>query len=85
MAPDAPTPVAFRPTVPAMPGVPEAQLGLLAQPFYRADAARSREGGGVGLGLYLCKLVAQAHGGKLTVRNAHPGLEVCIAIPAAAV
>jgi signal transduction histidine kinase len=65
------------------PGVPEAQLGLLAQPFYRADAARSREGGGVGLGLYLCKLVAQAHGGKLMVRNAHPGLAVYVTIPVA--
>ena len=67
------------------PGVPEAQIGLLAQPFYRADAARSRAGGGVGLGLYLCKLVAQAHGGKMIVRNAHPGLEVCVTIPVAAV
>lgn len=65
------------------PGVPDAQLALLAQPFYRADAARSREGGGVGLGLYLCKLVAQAHGGKLMVRNAHPGLEVSVTIPVA--
>ena len=67
------------------PGVPEAQIGLLAQPFYRADAARTREGGGVGLGLYLCKLVAQAHGGQLMVRNAHPGLVVSVTIPVALV
>ena len=58
------------------PGVPEAQLGPLAQAFYRPDSARTRESGGVGLGLYLCRLVAQAHGGELQLRNANPGLEV---------
>jgi signal transduction histidine kinase len=30
----------------------------------------------VGLGLHLCKLVAQAHGGSLTVHHAQPGLVV---------
>jgi signal transduction histidine kinase len=64
------------------PGVPEAQLPHLAQPFYRADAARERATGGVGLGLYLCKLVAVAHGGTFTVRNAQPGLEVQVVLPA---
>ncbi len=63
------------------PGVPEDQLPHLAQPFYRTDAARERATGGVGLGLYLCKLVAQAHGGTFDVRNAQPGLEVCVTLP----
>lgn len=58
------------------PGVDEAALPHLAEPFYRADSARQRATGGVGLGLYLCKLVAQAHGGVFSVRNAQPGLEV---------
>jgi signal transduction histidine kinase len=65
------------------PGVDEAALPLLAQPFYRPDAARERSTGGVGLGLYLCKLVAQAHGGSLALRNALPGLEVSVVLPAA--
>jgi signal transduction histidine kinase len=43
------------------PGVPEAHLAHLAEPFYRADSARQRATGGVGLGLYLCRLVAEAH------------------------
>ncbi len=60
------------------PGVPEAQLAPLTQAFYRPDTARTREGGGVGLGLYLCRLVAQAHGGELQLRNAQPGLEVAM-------
>lgn len=56
------------------PGVPEDQLARLAQPFYRPDSARSRATGGTGLGLYLCRLVAQSHGARLTLRNAAPGL-----------
>jgi signal transduction histidine kinase len=63
-------------------GVPEDQLPQLAQPFYRPDTARTREGGGVGLGLYLCRLVALAHGGSFTVRNAQPGLAVDVSLPA---
>jgi signal transduction histidine kinase len=63
------------------PGVPEEQIPQLAQPFFRPDAARSRSTGGVGLGLYLCRLVAQAHGGTLTVRNAQPGLVVTVQLP----
>jgi signal transduction histidine kinase len=64
------------------PGVPEDQLQNLAQPFYRPDTARTRESGGVGLGLYLCKLVALAHGGSFAVHNAQPGLVVCVTLPA---
>ena len=58
------------------PGVPDEQLARLAEPFYRPDSARTRSAGGVGLGMYLCRLVAQAHGGGLALRNAEPGLAV---------
>lgn len=64
------------------PGVPEEQVERLAEAFYRPDSARTRAQGGVGLGLYLCKLVAQAHGGRFSVRNAHPGLSVVVELPA---
>jgi signal transduction histidine kinase len=63
------------------PGVADAQWAALAEPFYRADAARQRGTGGVGLGLYLCRLVAQAHGGTLTLRPAQPGLEAVVDLP----
>lgn len=63
------------------PGVDEAVLPHLAEPFYRPDSARGRAAGGVGLGLYLCKLVAQAHGGRLQLHNAQPGLEVTVDVP----
>jgi signal transduction histidine kinase len=65
------------------PGVPEDQLPHLAQAFYRPESARTRATGGVSLGLYLCKRVAQAHGGTFAVRNAKPGLAVLVSLPAA--
>jgi signal transduction histidine kinase len=64
------------------PGVPEAQLATLAQAFVRTDQARQRSTGGVGLGLYLCRLVALAHGGRLALHNAGPGLRVGVWLPA---
>ena len=63
------------------PGVTEAQAQQLGGAFYRTDAARTRSTGGVGLGLYLCRLVAEAHGGTLAVRNAAPGLEIEVRLP----
>ncbi len=60
------------------PGVSDEQLQRLAEPFYRADSARTRSAGGVGLGLYLCRLVAQAHGGELRIEHAVPGLRVAM-------
>jgi signal transduction histidine kinase len=67
------------------PGVPQDQLSRLGEPFHRPDAARTRSAGGVGLGLHLCRQVAQAHGGELRIRNAQPGLEVAMVwVPAGA-
>ena len=63
------------------PGVPDEQLGQLAEAFYRPDAARTRAAGGIGLGLTLCRLVAVAHGGTLTLRNAAPGLRAEVVVP----
>jgi signal transduction histidine kinase len=63
------------------PGVPDEQLARLAEPFYRPDSARTRAAGGVGLGLYLCRLVAQAHGGTFVLHNAAPGLAVTVTLP----
>lgn len=60
------------------PGVPPEQLARLGEAFHRPDSARTRRAGGVGLGLYLCRLVAQAHGGELRIRRAEPGLEVAM-------
>ncbi len=63
------------------PGVDPTHLPHLGEAFYRADQARQRSTGGVGLGLHLARLVAQAHGGSLVFRNANPGLEAMLEIP----
>ncbi len=60
------------------PGVTPEALSQLGQPFFRPDEARARSDGGVGLGLSLCRLVAEAHGSRLELRNAQPGFEATV-------
>lgn len=54
------------------PGIAPEHLPHLSEPFYRADKARQRQTGGYGLGLYLCRVIAQAHGGELQIES-EPG------------
>ena len=49
------------------PGFSDDQRANFGEPFYRGDPSRTRDTGGYGLGLYLAKLVAEAHGGSLTI------------------
>lgn len=51
------------------PGIPEADLGSLFEPFFRVDRSRSKKSGGYGLGLSICKRVVEAHGGRIAVEN----------------
>jgi len=51
------------------PGVPQADLANLFEPFFRVDRSRSRKTGGYGLGLSICKRIMEAHGGRIEVEN----------------
>ncbi len=68
------------------PGIPPQHLEQVTHAFYRADPARGAGTGRHGLGLYLCRLIAEAHGGSLEVASP-PGSGACITarIPGAAV
>lgn len=46
-------------------GIPEKYKESIFQPFFRVDKSRSRENGGVGLGLSLVWEIADIHGGKV--------------------
>ncbi len=50
-------------------GIPTENLPYISEPFYRVDKARSRESGGAGLGLALCRQIAEAHGAKMRIRS----------------
>ena len=50
-------------------GIPEDCTEKIFEPFYRVDKARSRELGGAGLGLTLCKQIVEAHGGEISVKS----------------
>jgi signal transduction histidine kinase len=64
------------------PGIPEAELTRVLEPFYRLEKSRSRETGGVGLGLAIAHSIVQAHGGKLTLNNRPArGLRARISLP----
>lgn len=66
------------------PGVPDETLPRLFDPFFRPDAARSRESGGAGLGLAIVKTCVEACGGTVAAANATPhGLEVSLKLEAA--
>jgi signal transduction histidine kinase len=64
------------------PGIPEDQRAHIGEPFYRSDASRARETGGTGLGLYLARQVARAHGGDLSLLPTDDGALFVVAIPA---
>ena len=64
------------------PGVPESELPKLFDPFYRVDASRTRETGGVGLGLSIVKTCVEACHGTVLCRNRAPGgFEVVMRLP----
>ena len=64
------------------PGIPEADLERVLEPFYRVETSRSRDTGGTGLGLSIAKSIAELHQGTLGLRNLPGGgLEAVLTLP----
>jgi signal transduction histidine kinase len=64
------------------PGIPEAELRRVFEPFYRLEQSRSRDTGGSGLGLAIAQSIIQAHGGQITLSNRpQGGLRVTLTLP----
>jgi len=55
-------------------GIPEAERALVLEPFHRARNVRESRIPGTGLGLYICRRLVEAHGGRITLLGRPDGL-----------
>ena len=66
------------------PGIPEAELERVFEPFVRLEASRSRDTGGTGLGLAIARSIVRGHGGDIALANREGGgLRATVALPGA--
>ncbi|SDN17779.1 sensor histidine kinase [Alkalicoccus daliensis] len=63
------------------PGIPEDELPLIWERFYRADKSRTSSAGGSGLGLPITKQIVEAHHGKVAAVNKESGAVFIIRLP----
>jgi signal transduction histidine kinase len=64
------------------PGIPVEHVEEVFAPFFRLEASRSRETGGVGLGLSIARAIARQHGGDIILSQRAPGLQAAVILPA---
>jgi signal transduction histidine kinase len=65
-------------------GIPAAALPHVFERFYRADRSRSRNSGGAGLGLSICKAIVERSNGAIEIHSAvGKGTEVIVTLPVA--
>jgi signal transduction histidine kinase len=60
-------------------GIPQEDQPYVFDAFYRVDPSRAKHTGGYGLGLSLCREVARAHGGSISLKSA-PGAGTCVTL-----
>lgn len=62
-------------------GIPENQIDIVFEKFYRVDKSRDRKTGGFGLGLAICKGIITGHNGKIYFVKKDKGAELHIRLP----
>ncbi len=63
-------------------GIPEEDLKMVIEPFYRVDKSRTKATGGYGLGLSLCQKIIEAHAGNLDLKSTFGrGTTIFITLP----
>ena len=68
------------------PGIPADRLEDVFQPFVRLETSRSKETGGVGLGLAIARSIIRGHGGDIVLENrSSGGLRVVVTLPSGTV
>lgn len=63
------------------PGIPLENSEDVFTPFFRLECSRSRETGGIGLGLSIARAIARQHGGDIVLAKRQPGLQAAIVLP----
>jgi two-component system, OmpR family, sensor histidine kinase ChvG len=64
--------------------VPEAERALVLEPFHRARNVRESRIPGTGLGLYICRRLVEAHGGRIALLDrpdGRPGTRASFTVP----
>jgi two-component system OmpR family sensor kinase len=65
------------------PGLAESELERVFEPFYRTDASRNLDVGGIGLGLAVARSLAREHGGDVVLTSSDEGLTATVWLPLA--
>lgn len=61
--------------------IPQADLALIFERFYRVDKSRSRDHGGAGLGLAIVKELVEAHGGQVAAESSQGEIRIWFTVP----
>lgn len=63
------------------PGIPDAMRERVFAPFFRLEASRNRDTGGIGLGLSIARAAARQHGGDVSLVSTETGMQAILSLP----